>query len=72
MTAYLWELAEYQTFVLKIEEVGIYRDTIKDIASGLSGSLVAAIVLLVAWHRAGRRRQVAGVAGSQAMRGASL
>jgi hypothetical protein len=44
-TAVLWEIGEYGAFVLKTpESVTAYRDTIGDLALGLTGSVVAGIV----------------------------
>jgi hypothetical protein len=46
--AILWELVEYQSFLLKTDEVvTIYRDTLGDEVLGLAGATTAG--LLVAW-----------------------
>ena len=43
MTAVLWEIGEYGAFILDTpESVTAYRDTIGDLALGLTGSLLAA------------------------------
>jgi hypothetical protein len=51
-TAVLWEIGEYGAFVLKTpESVTAYRDTIGDLALGLTGSVVAgAVTASVARH----------------------
>jgi hypothetical protein len=44
-TAVLWEIGEFGAFVLKTEEsVTAYRDTVGDMALGLSGATVAGLV----------------------------
>ncbi len=57
--AILWEIGEYQTFILDTPEAGTaYRDTIGDLALGMSGSVVAGLaVALTAWRR--RHREAA-------------
>ena len=46
VTAVLWELAEYFTFIRGgPEEKTAYTDTLGDLALGLSGSLVAALLI---------------------------
>ncbi len=52
-TAILWELLEYFTFIRDSPELRTaYTDTLGDLALGLSGSIVAAIlVVLVGRHR---------------------
>lgn len=52
----LWEIGEYQTFILDTPEATTaYRDTIGDLALGMSGSVVAGVaVALTAWRQ--RRR----------------
>ena len=48
MTAILWELLEYVTFIRDSPEVTTaYTDTLGDLGLGLSGSVVAG--LLLAW-----------------------
>jgi hypothetical protein len=55
VTAVLWEFAEYLTFVRGgAEEATAYTDTLGDLALGLSGSVVAALVTAVF---AGARRE---------------
>jgi hypothetical protein len=50
-TAVLWEIGEYGAFILKTaESVTAYRDTVGDLALGLSGSAVAGAI---AAYRAG-------------------
>jgi hypothetical protein len=45
VTAILWEFAEYFTFIRgSAEEVTAYTDTLGDMALGLSGSVVAALI----------------------------
>lgn len=50
--AVAWELAEYSTFVLKLEQVGIYRDTIGDLSLGSGGALLAGALVTIANRRA--------------------
>jgi hypothetical protein len=45
IAAILWELAEYATFVLNTESVGIYRDTLGDESLGLAGATLAGILI---------------------------
>ena len=56
--AIVWEIGEYQTFILNTPEAKTaYRDTIGDLALGLSGSAIAGLAVAVtAWRHAGRRR----------------
>ncbi|MFD0691506.1 hypothetical protein [Actinomadura fibrosa] len=77
ITAILWELAEYQLFILDTPEtVTIYRDTIGDLMLGLLGSAAAGALTAVATRRGGRTRPVrpdvlvagAGAAGAGAAR----
>ncbi len=49
--AVVWELAEYQSFVLKVEAVGIYRDTVGDLVLGSSGALLAGILTALLGRR---------------------
>ncbi|HZB85118.1 MAG TPA: hypothetical protein VE289_01005, partial [Gaiellaceae bacterium] len=52
VTAILWEFAEYVTFIRDSPELEMaYTDTLGDMALGLSGSLVAALVTAVALRR---------------------
>jgi hypothetical protein len=46
VAAILWELAEYQSFVQKVEQLGIYRDTIGDLCLGTAGALVAGLLVV--------------------------
>ena len=48
VAAILWELAEYQSFVQKVEQLGIYRDTVGDLCLGTSGALVAGLIIVAA------------------------
>jgi hypothetical protein len=51
-TAVLWEFAEYFTFVRDSPELETaYEDTLGDLALGLSGSVVAALVTAWLWPR---------------------
>jgi hypothetical protein len=54
VTAVLWEFAEYYTFIRgSSEEATAYTDTLGDLALGLTGSTVAAVLAVtVLWHRA--------------------
>ena len=55
VTAILWEFAEYFTFIRDSpEEETAYTDTLGDLALGLSGSAIAALV--TAWLVSRRRR----------------
>lgn len=56
VAAILWELAEYQSFVQKVESLGIYRDTMGDLCLGTSGALVAGLIVVTA-RQAGRHRR---------------
>ncbi len=49
--AIVWELAEYTSFVLTVEQVGIYRDTIGDLLLGTSGALCASLLVVAARRR---------------------
>jgi hypothetical protein len=44
-----WELAEYSSFVLTVEQVSIYRDTIGDLCLGTLGAFLASL-LVVNWR----------------------
>jgi hypothetical protein len=58
-TAILWELAEYVAFVPNSPEaVTAYGDTLGDLALGLLGGAIAAV--LIAWWPDGRARRMAG------------
>lgn len=46
VAAILWELAEYQSFVQKIESLGIYQDTMGDLCLGTSGALLAGLIIV--------------------------
>ena len=46
VAAILWELAEYQSFVQTVEQLGIYRDTVGDLCLGTSGALVAGLIVV--------------------------
>ncbi|MCU1362018.1 MAG: hypothetical protein JWN99_3307 [Ilumatobacteraceae bacterium] len=46
VAAILWELAEYQSFVQKVEQLGLYRDTIGDLCLGTSGALIAGLLVI--------------------------
>jgi hypothetical protein len=51
-TAVLWEFAEYFTFIRDSPELETaYEDTLGDLALGLSGSVVAALVTAWLWPR---------------------
>lgn len=41
-----WELAEYSSFVLKVEQVSIYRDTLGDLCLGTLGAFVASLLVV--------------------------
>jgi VanZ family protein len=69
VTAVLWEFAEYFTFIRDSPEVRTaYTDTLGDLALGLSGSVVAAVLMVtVLWpEREGAR--VPALADSRATR----
>jgi hypothetical protein len=51
MAAILWELAEYSSFVQKVEQLGIYRDTVGDLCLGTSGALLAGLIVVFATRR---------------------
>jgi hypothetical protein len=59
VTAVLWELAEYVTFIRGgPEEDTAYIDTLGDLTLGLSGSIVAAVVTAwLLWPRRARQRE---------------
>lgn len=59
VTAVLWELAEYVTFIRGgPEEDTAYTDTRGDLTLGLSGSIVAAVVTAwLFWPRRARQRE---------------
>ena len=58
VTAILWEFAEYVTFIRHSPELATaYTDTLGDLAFGLTGSFLAAVV--TAWLLWPRRRQSA-------------
>jgi hypothetical protein len=55
VTAVLWEFAEYFTFIRDSpEEETAYTDTLGDLALGLSGSAIAALVTAWLVSRRGR------------------
>ena len=69
VTAVLWEFAEYYTFIRNSPEVRTaYTDTLGDLALGLTGSVLAAVIMVtVLWpSRAASRDPVPR--GSPAMR----
>jgi hypothetical protein len=52
ITAVLWEFAEYFTFIRDSPEVETaYEDTLGDLALGLTGSVVAALITARLWAR---------------------
>lgn len=56
--AIVWEIGEYGAFILKTDEsVTAYRDTVGDLALGLSGSIVAGVVFALVSRS--RRRSAA-------------
>ena len=56
VVAIAWEIAEYQTFILDTPEASTaYRDTIGDLALGLSGSVTAGLAFAI-WTFLGTRR----------------
>ena len=59
VTAVLWEFAEYVTFIRgSPEEATAYTDTLGDLALGLSGSIVAAVVTAwLLWPRRARQME---------------
>jgi hypothetical protein len=59
VTAVLWELAEYVTFIRgSAEEETAYTDTLGDLALGLGGSILAAAVTAwLLWPRRARQRE---------------
>jgi hypothetical protein len=57
VTAVLWEFAEYWTFIRNSPELDTaYEDTLGDLALGLSGSTIAALVTAWLLSRRGRER----------------
>lgn len=48
IAAIVWELGEYTSFVQTVESLGLYRDTIGDLALGTSGALLAGL-LVACW-----------------------
>jgi hypothetical protein len=61
LTAILWEFAEYITFIRNSPELETaYTDTLGDMALGLSGSIVAAVVTAVALSAPTPRRSGSG------------
>ena len=62
VTAVLWEFAEYYTFIRNSPELETaYTDTLGDLALGLSGSAIAAIVTVtLAWPAPVRALQPSG------------
>jgi hypothetical protein len=62
VTAILWEFAEYVTFIRNSPELETaYTDTLGDLALGLSGSVVAALVTaIVLWPRRAVTRTTSG------------
>jgi len=65
LTAILWEFAEYITFIRDSPELETaYEDTLGDLALGLSGSLVAALLTALAlWPGGAPTRTRSGSAG---------
>jgi len=58
VTAILWEIAEYLTFIHDSSELATaYTDTLGDLALGLTGSVVAAVATYYWATRATRPRQ---------------
>jgi hypothetical protein len=56
LTAIIWELAEYFTFIRgSAEEETAYTDTLGDLALGTTGSVVAALLTVTVGRRNGRR-----------------
>jgi hypothetical protein len=51
IAAIVWELGEYTSFVQKVEQLGLYRDTIGDLCLGTSGALLAGL-LVACWPTA--------------------
>jgi len=50
VTAIVWEIAEYLTFIHDSSELATaYTDTLGDLALGLTGSIVAAVVTYAFW-----------------------
>ncbi len=63
ITALIWEVGEYTSFVQKVEQLGIYRDTVGDLCLGTSGALLAGIIVSVVnrgRHRPGATAQLLG------------
>jgi hypothetical protein len=65
LTAILWEFAEYFTFIRNSPELETaYEDTLGDLALGLSGSVIAALVTALAlWTRGAPTRTTSGSVG---------
>ena len=57
IAAILWEVAEYTSFVQKVEQLGIYRDTVGDLCLGTSGALLAGVIVAIRNHRTQIRAQ---------------
>ena len=60
IAAIIWEAAEYSSFVLNVEQVSIYRDTLGDLILGTSGAIVAGLFVAVT-NRAAEQRESARV-----------
>ena len=63
ITALIWEVGEYTSFVQKVEQLGIYRDTVGDLCLGTSGALLAGLIVSVAnrsRHRLSAKAQLLG------------
>jgi hypothetical protein len=46
VAAIIWELGEYSSFVQKVEQQGLYKDTIGDLCLGTSGALLAGLLVV--------------------------
>jgi hypothetical protein len=59
VTAILWELLEYETFIKHSRELKTaYHDTLGDLTLGLTGSVIAALLTVtVLWPRENRARR---------------
>jgi hypothetical protein len=68
LTAVLWEFAEYITFIRTHEEElrTAYEDTLGDLALGLSGSIVAAVLTTTLLWRVSRRASREGTGSPHA------
>jgi hypothetical protein len=68
LTAVLWEFAEYITFIRTNEEElrTAYEDTLGDLALGLSGSIVAAVLTTTLLWRVSRRASREGTGSPHA------